>query len=399
MQTPVEPADHFLYSPASSYPTPYARLIDRQGATVHTWSHPAAQPPVQDDPPSFLRGWNHVEADHNGNLYAVVPLRALIKLDSRSNLLWQADVIAHHDVDVTADGDVYVLTEEPRQIRVDGQPFVILDNAISVVDQHGRTRGSVSLYEVLTSDPHLAATIHGQMRDKHAVHARSGHHPEAVVQDLLATGRFDGRPTQALRVLRQLPGSPCDVLHTNTIEIVDAHPKGLWDRGNVLISMRNLDTVAVIGLDTLKVVWAWGQGELSGQHQPSVLPSGNLLVFDNGRKVSRSRLIELDPATRSIVWEYTPDPPNTFFTDLAGGCQALPSGNVLATEAETGRAFEVTRDKHIVWEWTAAKEPNAACTSRVTLYRVAAVPSSVVTRLAALDTRIRPDRESPVGGS
>lgn len=384
--------DHFVYSPASSYPTPYARLIDRAGTEVHSWSNDAAQPPVEDDPPSFLRGWNHVEVDADGSLYAMVPLRALLKLDKESNLLWQADISAHHDLKI-AGGEVYVLTESPRRITLDGRSYVILDNAVTVLDRSGRRTRDVSLYDVVNTDPAIAAHIRDQVLAKHAELQRGVHAPgtgvhapgtgvdAAEVTELLASATHSGPLTRALQLLRQLPGSPCDVLHTNAVELLDAHPAALWDSGHVLVSLRNLDLVAVVDLDAPRVMWSWGEGELSGQHQPSALPSGNLLVFDNGMTVGRSRVLEVDPATRTIAWEYLADSPGAFFSALASGCERLPGGNVLVTDAQAGRVFEVTRDKRIAWEWTTAKLSSSSRTSRVTLYRMAGVPAATVERI------------------
>ncbi|WP_326764037.1 hypothetical protein OG978_05155 [Streptomyces sp. NBC_01591] len=168
--------DHFVYSPASSYPKPYARLIDRSGAEVHLWSHNAGQPPAEEDPPSFLRGWNHVEVTPDGGLFAQVPLRALLRLDRDSTLLWQADVSAHHDLHIRADGTVLVLTEAPRRITVDHGRFTVLDNAVTLLDGgDGHLVQHVSLLDVLGSEPTTAGARKGR-----TLPARSA--PNAEVQ-------------------------------------------------------------------------------------------------------------------------------------------------------------------------------------------------------------------------
>ncbi|MDH6114186.1 hypothetical protein P3T36_000587 [Kitasatospora sp. MAP12-15] len=372
--------DHFVYSPASSYPTPYARLIDRRGAEVHTWSHRAAQPPLSDDPPSFLRGWNHVEVDQDGCLFAMVPLRALLKLAPDSTLLWQADIAAHHDLALLPGGGVLALAEAPRRITFDGLSATVLDNTLAELDASGRPVGEVSLLDVLATEPALASMIRRLIVVKQAAFARDGGTLTGEAEYLFATGSSSGPVTRALQLLRQLQGSPCDILHTNTVEVLAEHPAGLWPAGSVLVSMRNLDLIAVVDPDTPRVLWWWGPGEMSGQHQPSMLPGGNLLVFDNGRAVGRSRVLEVDPAARKIVWQYGTRPGERFFTELAGGCERLPNGNTLVCEAQTGRAFEVTPRRRIAWRWQTRKEPRAADTSRVTFYRLSGVPGAT-TRL------------------
>lgn len=390
----VDPADrawagHYLYSPSSSYPTPSATLINASGGIVHTWSNPTDQPPVQDDPPTFLRGWNHVAVDAEGNLFAIVPLRSLLKLDPRSELVWRADVAAHHDIDMTARGEVLVLTETPRLVRVEGRKHLILDNEVTILDAAGTVVRVHSLYDVLRCDLALGALIDEQVVTRYAGFAHAGGPVDAEVRALLETGQHQGSKRRALRLLRQLPGSPCDVLHVNSLRVLDAHPAGLWRAGYVLVSLRNLDLVAVVDLAASDVVWAWGRGVLSGQHQPSALSDGRILVFDNGVAVGRSRLLEVDALTESITWEYLGDPPESFFSALAGGCEMLPNGNVLVTQAQSGRAFEVTRTGRRVWSWELPRPPAGVKTSRVGIYRMSAVPPEVVGKLIATG---EPDR-------
>jgi hypothetical protein len=52
-----------------------------------------------------------------------------------------------------------------------------------------------------------------------------------------------------------------------------------------------------------------------------------------------------------IHWFYRGDRENPFYSETCGSCQRLDNGNTLITESDSGRAFEVTRDKKIVWEF------------------------------------------------
>ena len=64
-----------------------------------------------------------------------------------------------------------------------------------------------------------------------------------------------------------------------------------------------------------------------------------------------SRVVEIDPATREVVWSYADEMVNAFFTAFMGNAQPLPNGNVHITESATGRLFEVTRAGQVVWEY------------------------------------------------
>jgi hypothetical protein len=93
------------------------------------------------------------------------------------------------------------------------------------------------------------------------------------------------------------------------------------------------------------------------------------LLFDNGDERGYSRIIELDPRTKEIVWQYKADPPEDFFSDSRGSCQRLPNDNILITESTKGRVFEITRSGEIVWEFY-VPEIDESTKARKTIYRV-----------------------------
>ena len=111
---------------------------------------------------------------------------------------------------------------------------------------------------------------------------------------------------------------------------------------------------------------------------PKGLPGeGNLLVFDNGGEGGYgtpnpssvtgnnnahrdySRVLEFDPITLEIKWQYTPleagfllfTDASKFYSSYISSAQRLPNGNTLITEGSDGRLIEVTPDHEIVWEY------------------------------------------------
>ena len=62
-------------------------------------------------------------------------------------------------------------------------------------------------------------------------------------------------------------------------------------------------------------------------------------------------MIEFNPTTLEQVWSYTGDEARPFESKLRSAQERLPNGNTLITESDFGRAFEVTPDKMLVWEW------------------------------------------------
>ncbi|MEW5910164.1 MAG: aryl-sulfate sulfotransferase, partial [Thermodesulfobacteriota bacterium] len=123
-------------------------------------------------------------------------------------------------------------------------------------------------------------------------------------------------------------------------------------------------------------------GWIIGQHHAHMIPrglpgEGNLLIFDNGgwagygspnpgsptgfRNALRdhSRVLEINPVSLDIVWQYTPAEAgltlpvdaNRFYSPFISSAQRLPNGNTLITEGSGGRLIEVTSDHAIVWEY------------------------------------------------
>jgi Arylsulfotransferase (ASST) len=129
--------------------------------------------------------------------------------------------------------------------------------------------------------------------------------------------------------------------------------------GNILTLFRLINTVAIIDKTTGNLKWKWGDEELGHPHNPTLLDNGNILVFDNSfhRKMHGlalpyySRVLEVNPNTKKIEWEYKDKYPFNFYSPIISGTQRLPNGNTLICEGTKGRIFEVTREKETVWEF------------------------------------------------
>ena len=95
---------------------------------------------------------------------------------------------------------------------------------------------------------------------------------------------------------------------------------------------------------------------LPPQHDPSMLDNGNVLIFDNGTRrrddaFAFSRVIDVDPSTSEIVWEYRDQPMLNFHSNIISGARRLPNGNTLITEGFFGRMFQVTPEGEVVWKY------------------------------------------------
>src|SRR5579872_6489934 len=136
------------------------------------------------------------------------------------------------------------------------------------------------------------------------------------------------------------------------------HANSVWEDadGALLVSFRNISTVVRIERPSGRIVWKLGAPPLSGQHAPHMLANGNMLLFDNGphrldESYPFSRVIEINPATKEIVWKYQEPRSFNFYSPRISNAQRLPNGNTLINEGVFGRFFEVTRDGDVVWEY------------------------------------------------
>lgn len=143
------------------------------------------------------------------------------------------------------------------------------------------------------------------------------------------------------------------------------HPRDRWTNlnsltempdGRILVSFRCTNTIAIIDRASGKIAWRWGPGQVAGQHHPTPLANGNILLFDNGAHrayttIDFSRVIEVDPRSDAIVWEYKENPVFDFNSFICSGAQRMPGGTTVICECTKGRLFEVTVEGDIVWEY------------------------------------------------
>lgn len=127
--------------------------------------------------------------------------------------------------------------------------------------------------------------------------------------------------------------------HLNGIDVNDA--------GDIVFSARNADRVAII--DHASGAIKWKYTKTHGQHNPTFTPDGHVQIFDNGH--AGSRVIQIDPETEEVAWQYQGQPRQQFFSGHISGASRLESGHVLVCEGTSGRLFEVNRDQQVVWEW------------------------------------------------
>jgi hypothetical protein len=238
--------------------------------------------------------------------------RFLREADWEANTLWQHEnPLLHHDFWKTAD-DTFLVTQ-----------FVQMEKALS-----DRVRGP------------------GR--------ARKSHHP--MLTDEIQEVDRSGKVIWSVR-LDEVLDPLLDPLGPIERRIEWTHANSICqsaDGAQVLFSSKNTSRVGIIDKASKTLTWRFGAPVTSGQHHARWLPNGNIHIFDNGIRregLPFSRIIEVEPKAKAIVWEYQANPPFSFFSPKVSAADRLPNGNTFICEGLSGRLFEVTRRGETVWEW------------------------------------------------
>ena len=295
------------------------QLIDMDGSVLHSWSYEPC------------RNWANALLLPNGDLVVAgrVPNRLnkgmrddsrfLLRLAWDGSVRWKRSITAHHDLDRNPSGQIHTLTYAPSTPRPEIAGDVpAWNDSMTLLADDGTEIEEATVWEFYESSP------------------------EVVTID-------------PVRSKRTSDGEEVDLFHINSIEWMRypelAEADEIYSPDHILVCLRNQDSVAILDWPARKIVWAWGRGQLSGPHDATLLPSGNILIFDNGLGRDWSRVVEVDPRRDQIVWEYRAPDPEDFYTPTRGGSQRLSNGNTLITESDDGVAFEVSASGETVWRF------------------------------------------------
>lgn len=277
-----------------------AFVVDMDGRTVHSW--------FESEPENWTRACVYADGSVLG--ISSHPAR-LVKLDPDSREVWTYGGInlkAHHDVRVEPEGRIYALVRHARVIPWFQWDGGMNDDLIVVLEPNGDSVVEVDRVSILEA------------------------FRESEYAELLSEPWFLSN----------------DPLHANSIEVLDgriAHPA--FCSGNILLSLRNIDALAVLDLNQHEIVW-FNRGLWQRQHEARVTDEGLIILFDNRKHDGQSRVVEYDVLADEIVWSYTSE---GFYSSGAGAQQRLRNDNTLITESQKGRVFEISRDGRVVWDY------------------------------------------------
>lgn len=134
-----------------------------------------------------------------------------------------------------------------------------------------------------------------------------------------------------------------DLFHTNDVEplrpeMADAFE--MFEAGDLLLSLRNMDLVMVLDPDDMTIKWH-SHGPWLHQHDPDFTPDGRIIVYNNNfasRYEERSAILSVDPATGAVESLFNAP---EFFSARMGQQQQITPRVWHVSVPHQGRAFEV----------------------------------------------------------
>jgi len=312
---------------------PVIRIIDRRGETVHEWRPEWGKAWTEDEgsfvnPPVegiYAHGLLVLE---DGSFVSNFEHYSTFRMDTCGEVVWKLENYGHHSVSAGPDGTVWVpaedpLTAIPQDFVAHGLPF--RSYLLQQVSLDGELLKSINLTRVLFEND-LAGLLYMRAPSPGPVFA-------------------DG-----------------DSLHLNDIESV---PQGVdsetFEAGDLILSLRDISSILVLDPETEDIKWVHSGGFVR-QHDPDVLPNGNISIYDNQSHLAFdenaepfSRIIEIDPETgqRTTVIGDQHEP--QFFANITGSHERLSNGNILVAASQQGRLLEFAADGELLWRYDARR--------------------------------------------
>ena len=323
------------------------RLMDMKGEIVNRW--PVDFYELFPDPDHIFPASNVPNTHFNyhtqgmwiqpdGSVLFNIAEKGLVKLDRCGDVVWTLDRMTHHSITPNPDGSFWIPSKGDTRL-VSEDLFL-----------PGVTR------QTITSKSH-----HGWYEDQLLLVSKDG---EVEAEISLLNAMFVPELEAALHTIALI--APTDPTHINDIEVVTPALAARLDgveTGDLLISVRNLNMLAIVNPGSGELVWH-KTGGWWNQHDPDILENGDITIYNNGPpsfhvgdRYPGSNIILLKPDTgeEEIIHPLTEE--TAFGSLVMGTAQPLPNGNMLITETMFGRLIEASPTGELIWEYVAAYGP------------------------------------------
>ena len=259
----------------------------------------------------------------------------IARFDKDSNLLWRLENNSHHWLSVDGQGRIYtsVFRPRPAPVAVGGKRLQIscrggqvYEDVIVILDADGTELDSFSLLDAFVDSGYTGLVYQGKYPDT-------------------------GLPVNY---------EECDPTHLNDVRVIsaaDAATSELLEAGDLLVTLRSNNLVAVIDPVSRRIRWV-SAGRVVLPHSPRYLGDGTVLVFDNlGGEAANggSRLRRIDMLTDEAETVFPPADGSVtdFFSETAGMISVNAARDrALVSLTRQGRTLEIDlASGELLWEY------------------------------------------------
>lgn len=132
------------------------------------------------------------------------------------------------------------------------------------------------------------------------------------------------------------------------------------ENGNYLISIKGINEVWKIDVNTSEVIWRIGEfGDISisdnalfsGQHYAYYLSENEMMLFDNGIYEKKSRIIsfKINEDNRSAELNINSYLPDSLYTPYMGNAMLLSDENIITVSAKIGTILKMNKSGDVLW--------------------------------------------------
>ncbi|WP_276359344.1 arylsulfotransferase family protein [Daejeonella sp. H1SJ63] len=260
----------------------------------------------------------------DGSLIFNTEDRSLIKIDRNSKVLWSLDGIFHHSQEFDAEGNIWA-----SSVIEQNKPFIsryfkeYRDDALAQISPEGTLLKKLSISKILLDNGYRGLLFGIGPMEKDPIHLND-------IQPALSSGPY-------------------------------------WEKGDLLVSIRNKSTVFLYRPSTNKILWLQ-TGPWLNQHDADFIDDHRISIF--GNNIIRNASYDfIDGHNEVYVYDFSKAELSTPYTEFlkkakvrtmtGGRSEILPNGDVFIEETDFGRMLR-GNSRNTIWQYVERVDENSA---------------------------------------
>lgn len=260
----------------------------------------------------------------DGSLIFNTEDRSLIKIDKNSKVLWNLEGIFHHSQEFDAEGNIWASSVMETNIPIVSRFFKeYRDDALAQISADGKLLKKLSISQILLDNGYRGLLFGIGPSEKDPIHLND-------IQPALSSGPY-------------------------------------WEKGDLLVSIRNKSTVFLYRPSTNKILWLQ-TGPWLNQHDADFLDDHRISIF--GNNIIRNQNYDfIDGHNEVYVYDFKNSELSTPYTafltkakvkTMTGGrSEILKNGDVFIEETDFGRMLK-GNSKETIWQYVERIDDSSA---------------------------------------